>query len=52
VSGTASLSRELDLKLASKPDATGSARTYAIDGTVAEPRVTQIASPETQAQLK
>jgi uncharacterized protein involved in outer membrane biogenesis len=52
VSGTASLTQELDLKLASKPDATGGARTYAVGGTVAEPRVTQVASPETQAQLK
>jgi uncharacterized protein involved in outer membrane biogenesis len=52
VSGTASLSQELDLKLAGKPDATGGARTYAVGGTVAEPRVTQVASPETQAQLK
>jgi uncharacterized protein involved in outer membrane biogenesis len=52
VSGTASLTRELDLKFASKPDATGSAKTYAVGGTVAEPRVTQISTPETQAQLK
>jgi hypothetical protein len=52
LSGTASLSRELDLKLTGKPDAAGSAKTYAVGGTVAEPRVTQVASPETQAQLK
>jgi uncharacterized protein involved in outer membrane biogenesis len=52
VSGTASIRQELDLKLASKPDATGGAKTYAIGGTVAEPRVTQAVSPETQAQLK
>jgi uncharacterized protein involved in outer membrane biogenesis len=52
VSGTASLTRELDLKFTSKPDSTGGAKTYAIGGTVAEPRVTQVSSPETQAQLK
>jgi uncharacterized protein involved in outer membrane biogenesis len=52
LSGTALLTRELDLKLSSKPDVPGSARTYAVGGTVAEPRVTQVSSPETQAQLK
>ncbi len=52
LSGTASLSRELDLKLVSKSDANGGTRTYEVGGTVAEPRVTQVASPETQARLK
>ncbi len=52
LSGTALLTRELDLKLTSKPDAAGAAKTYAVGGTVAEPRVTQVSSPETQAQLK
>jgi AsmA-like protein len=52
VSGTASLTRELDLKFTTKPDTTGGAKTYAIGGTVAEPRMTHVASPETQAQLK
>ncbi|MGB6475690.1 MAG: AsmA family protein [Candidatus Sulfotelmatobacter sp.] len=52
VSGTALLTRELDFKFTSKPNAAGSAKVYAISGTVAEPRVTQVSSPETQAQLK
>jgi hypothetical protein len=52
VSGTASLTRELDLKFTTKPDTTGGVKTYAIGGTVAEPRMTHVASPETQAQLK
>jgi autotransporter translocation and assembly factor TamB len=52
VSGTALLTRELDLKFTSKPDATGGAKTYAVGGTVAEPRVAPVSSPETQAQLK
>jgi hypothetical protein len=52
LTGTASFSEELDLKLESKPDADGVARKYAVRGTVAEPRVMQVASPETQAQLK
>ncbi|HLW86511.1 MAG TPA: AsmA family protein [Candidatus Sulfotelmatobacter sp.] len=52
ISGTASFSRALDLRLASKPDSSGGTKTYAIGGTVAEPRVTQVVSPETQARLK
>lgn len=52
VSGTASLTRELDLKFTSTPDATGGAKTYAVGGTLAEPRVTQVSTPETRAQLK
>jgi uncharacterized protein involved in outer membrane biogenesis len=52
VSGTALLTRELDLKFTSKPDAAGGAKTYAIGGTLAEPHVTQVSTPETQARLK
>jgi AsmA-like C-terminal region/AsmA family len=52
LTGTASFGRELDLKLAGKPDADGIAKTYAIGGTVADPSVKQVASPETQARLK
>jgi hypothetical protein len=52
VSGTALLTRELDLKFVSKPDAIGGAKTYAVGGTLAEPRVTQVSTPETQARLK
>ena len=52
VSGTALLTRELDLKFVSKPDAVGGAKTYAVGGTLAEPRVTQVSTPETQARLK
>ncbi len=52
VSGTALLTRELDLKFVSKPDAAGGAKTYAIGGTLAEPHVTHVSTPETQARLK
>jgi len=52
VSGTASLTRELDLKFTTRPDATAGAKTYAVGGTLAEPHVTQVSTPETQAQLK
>jgi hypothetical protein len=52
VSGTAWLTRELDLKFVSKPDAVGGAKTYAVGGTLAEPHVTQVSTPETQARLK
>ena len=52
VSGTALLTRELDLKFVSKPDAAGVAKTYAVGGTIADPRVTRVSTPETQAQLK
>ncbi len=55
VSGTASLGRELDLKLAritimnsAIPVPTG----YTITGTVTEPRVVPLSNPETRAQLK
>jgi autotransporter translocation and assembly factor TamB len=49
LSGTASLKRELDLKLAKPANGTAGAG-YTISGTLAEPRVVQ--SPETQARLK
>jgi len=52
VSGAASLTRELDLKFTTRPDATAGAKTYAVGGTLAEPHVTQVSTPETQAQLK
>jgi hypothetical protein len=54
VSGTASLSRVLDFKLArsaGEKSAAGS-MVYSITGTVAEPRVELSPAPETQAQLK
>jgi uncharacterized protein involved in outer membrane biogenesis len=49
VNGTASLNRDLDLKLARSPNGTGG---YTITGTLADPRVVQVSNPETQAQLK
>jgi hypothetical protein len=54
ISGTTSLGRELDLKLAPASDikARSSARVYRITGTVAEPLITLTPAPETQAQLK
>jgi uncharacterized protein involved in outer membrane biogenesis len=54
VNGTASLQRELDIKLTRSPMASAARRShgYTITGTVAEPQVVQIASPETQARLK
>jgi hypothetical protein len=55
VSGTASLGRELDLKLARSAamSATSSAVPgYTITGTVTEPRVTALSNLETRAQLK
>ena len=52
LTGTASFSEELNLKLEGKPNADGVARKYAVRGTVADPRVTLGASPETQARLK
>jgi hypothetical protein len=52
VSGTASLSRELDIELTRGPTANhaGAGRGYTISGTLAAPRV--VANPETQAKLK
>jgi hypothetical protein len=55
ISGTASLGRVLDLKLAQAADtqATGApSPVYSITGTVAEPRVALTPAPQTQAQLK
>jgi AsmA-like protein len=55
VSGTASLDRELDLRLARSPmiNTVGSeARGYTITGTVAEPKVVPVSSFETKAELK
>ena len=49
LSGTATLKRELDLKLA-KPANGTTAKSYTISGTLAEPRV--VPSAETQARLK
>jgi len=49
VNGTASLKRELDVKLARTPSG---AAGYAISGTLAEPRVTRSGGAETQARLK
>jgi hypothetical protein len=51
VSGTASLKRELDMKLAKIP-AGAPAVGYTITGTVAEPKVIPLAGAETQARLK
>jgi hypothetical protein len=55
VSGTASLSRELDFKL--KPTAGGNSpasgqRGYTITGTLAQPQAVAASGPETQARLK
>ena len=54
VNGTASFQRELDLKLTRSPMVTAAGRSpgYTITGTVAQPQVVPMASPETRAQLK
>jgi uncharacterized protein involved in outer membrane biogenesis len=55
VSGTASLSRDLDFKLspvAPANSAPSPARAYTITGTLANPLAVLVPSPETQAQLK
>ncbi len=55
VSGTASLGRELDLKLARSLVTNAASTTspgYTITGTVTEPRVVPLSSLETRAQLK
>jgi hypothetical protein len=54
ISGTASLSRLLDLKLIQAPEVKASTGSllYSITGTVAEPRVAVTPAPETRAQLK
>jgi hypothetical protein len=51
VNGTASLQRELDLKLLRLPNGS-SAAGYVVTGTLAEPRVIPLNAAETQAQLK
>jgi hypothetical protein len=53
VGGTASLGQVLDFKLTRSADMKSArAGSYTITGTLAEPRVAVIATPETQAQLK
>jgi uncharacterized protein involved in outer membrane biogenesis len=52
LSGTATLKGELDLKLARTPNAASAAAGYTVTGTLAEPRVIPLISPETQANLK
>jgi hypothetical protein len=53
VGGTASLGRALNLKLIRSPDAkSAGSQIYSVTGTVEEPRVTLIPTPDTQAQLK
>ncbi len=51
VSGTSSLTGELDFKLARTPNGAAAAG-YTITGTLAEPQVVRTVSPDTQAQLK
>ncbi len=51
LSGTASLKGELDFNLARTSNG-ASAPGYTISGTLAEPRVIQSSSPDTQARLK
>jgi uncharacterized protein involved in outer membrane biogenesis len=50
-SGTATLKGELDFNLATRPNVRAAAG-YTISGTIAEPRVIRLTSPETQAKLK
>jgi hypothetical protein len=55
LSGTVSLTRELDLRLTRSPmisPLTVAARAYSITGTAAKPQVMPAATPETQARLK
>jgi hypothetical protein len=51
ISGTASLGRELDLKLTRSTDLGAGSMVYSITGTVTEPRV-ELTTAETQARLK
>ncbi len=51
LTGTASLKGELDFKLARTPNA-ALVSGYTITGTVTDPRVIRLSSPETQAKLK
>jgi hypothetical protein len=53
IGGTASLGRELNFKLSARGGtAHGSSLVYGVTGTLAEPLVTRIAQPLTQARLK
>jgi hypothetical protein len=55
VSGTVSLNREIDLRLARSPFSiplSSASRGYTITGTLAQPRVVRVPLVETQAQLK
>jgi AsmA family len=54
VSGTASLGRDLDLKLnqGGESKSTHAGSFYSITGTVSEPRVALVPQPQTQAKLK
>jgi hypothetical protein len=53
VGGTASFGRALNLKLIRSPDAkSAGSQIYGVTGTVEEPRITLIPTPDTQAQLK
>jgi hypothetical protein len=53
IGGTASLGRDLDFTLTRSTDVRSAhAGSYSISGTLAEPRVALIATPETQARLK
>jgi uncharacterized protein involved in outer membrane biogenesis len=52
LSGTATLKEELDLKLVRTANPAAVAGGYTVTGTLAEPRVLRLISPETQARLK
>jgi hypothetical protein len=54
INGTASLGRELDFKLSEGggTEASASSTIYSVTGTLAEPRVTRLAQPLTQARVK
>lgn len=54
ISGTASLGRGLDFKLSQggDPGVRAGSIVYSVTGTLAEPHVTMVAAPQTQARLK
>jgi uncharacterized protein involved in outer membrane biogenesis len=52
LSGTSTLKGELDLKLARTPNTAPATAGYTVTGTLAQPRVIRLISPETQARLK
>lgn len=52
IRGTASLAEALDFKLSGAGDAHAGATVYSVTGTLAEPHVTQVPQPQTQAKLK